>query len=72
MRTLRLAGPGTALLAAGAILGALFINRTAASILVLEKATKRLAAGDLDFALAVRGAETIPNLNGGIVQKNIT
>ncbi len=55
------------LLAAGAVLSAVFINRTARSILLLQEATRRMAEGDMDFRLPERGTDEIGDLTRSFV-----
>jgi len=56
------------LLAAGAVLSAIFVNRMARSILLLQEATRRMAEGDMDFTLPDRGTDEIGDLTRSFVE----
>lgn len=56
------------ILATGTAVGAVFLNRTARSILLLQEATRKMAEGDLEFGLPEVGADEIRNLTRSFVQ----
>jgi signal transduction histidine kinase len=56
------------LLFAAALTGGIMVNRLGRSILGLESATKRIAAGDLDFRLQVKGDDELASLTRSFEQ----
>ena len=59
------------ILAAGTAVGAVFLNRTARSILLLQEATRKMAEGDMEFRLPEVGADEIRNLTRSFVQMRL-